>query len=122
MNPTHMSPTPTSIDRGGPSGTRQASSRPESRYAADPPANPPLLDRLETFVLPGSVLIEEAARLMGVSRRTVYYRISEGQLRTIRTPAGSTRVVVPSLDELIYLGLRKNAVARRLMGREGGRA
>ena len=70
---------------------------------------------MATFVLPGSVLIEEAARLMGVSRRTVYYRISEGQLQTVRTAAGSTRVIVPSLHELVYLGLRKNAVARRLM-------
>ncbi|MGE3706387.1 MAG: excisionase family DNA-binding protein [Vicinamibacterales bacterium] len=53
-------------------------------------------------------LIEEAARLMGVSRRTVYYRIREGRLTTIRTRCGSRRVVVSSLDELVRVGWRKN--------------
>ena len=32
-----------------------------------------------------SVSIEQAAQLLGVSRRTVYYRIRDGRLRTIRT-------------------------------------
>ena len=43
-----------------------------------------------------SVLILEAARLLGVSRRTVYYRIRAGRLRTIRTRGGSQRVTRPS--------------------------
>ncbi|MEZ5418293.1 MAG: excisionase family DNA-binding protein [Vicinamibacterales bacterium] len=44
-----------------------------------------------------SVTIERAAEILGVSRRTVYYRISEGVLQTIRTRGGSQRVVVDSL-------------------------
>jgi excisionase family DNA binding protein len=43
------------------------------------------------------VSIERAAEILGVSRRTVYYRISEGVLQTIRTRGGSQRVVVESL-------------------------
>ncbi|HEX7282512.1 MAG TPA: helix-turn-helix domain-containing protein [Vicinamibacterales bacterium] len=47
-----------------------------------------------------SVSIEQAAQLLGVSRRTVYYRIRDGRLRTIRTIGGSQRVLVDSVDEM----------------------
>ena len=47
-----------------------------------------------------SVSIEQAAQLLGVSRRTVYYRIRDGRLRTIRTLGGSQRVLLDSVDEL----------------------
>jgi len=47
-----------------------------------------------------SVSIEQAAQLLGVSRRTVYYRIRDGRLRTIRTLGGSQRVLTDSVDEL----------------------
>jgi excisionase family DNA binding protein len=45
-----------------------------------------------------SVTIERAAQLLRVSRRTVYYRIREGRLQTIRTLGGSQRVVLESLS------------------------
>ncbi len=44
-----------------------------------------------------SVSIDQAAELLNVSRRTVYYRIREGRLETIRTRGGSQRVLVASL-------------------------
>ncbi len=47
-----------------------------------------------------SVSIEQAAQLLSVSRRTVYYRIRDGRLRTIRTRGGSQRVLMDSVDEL----------------------
>lgn len=47
-----------------------------------------------------SVSIEQAATLLGVSRRTVYYRIRDGRLRTIRTIGGSQRVLMDSVEEL----------------------
>ena len=47
-----------------------------------------------------SVSIAEAARLLGVSRRTVYYRIRDVRLRTIRTIGGSQRVLADSLREI----------------------
>jgi excisionase family DNA binding protein len=46
-----------------------------------------------------SVTIDQAAQLLGVSRRTVYYRIREGRLRTIRTLGGSQRVLMESVQE-----------------------
>ena len=48
-----------------------------------------------------SVLIEEAARRLGVSRRTVYYRIRDGLLQTIRTRGGSQRVLMSSIELLV---------------------
>ncbi len=47
-----------------------------------------------------SVSIEQAAQLLNVSRRTVYYRIRDGRLRTIRTLGGSQRVLMDSVDEM----------------------
>ena len=44
-----------------------------------------------------SVSIDQAAELLGVSRRTVYNRIREGRLATIRTLGGSQRVLIESL-------------------------
>lgn len=47
-----------------------------------------------------SVSIEQAAQLLGVSRRTVYYRIRDGRLRTIRTLGGSQRVLMDSVEQM----------------------
>jgi len=47
-----------------------------------------------------SVSIDQAARLLNVSRRTIYNRIRDGRLRTVRTLGGSQRVLVDSLQEL----------------------
>ena len=44
-----------------------------------------------------SVSLEHAAQLLGVSRRTIYNRIREGRLQTIRTIGGSQRVLVASM-------------------------
>ena len=50
-----------------------------------------------------SVTIDQAAQMLGVSRRTVYYRIREGRLRTVRTSGGSQRVLMESLQELRHV-------------------
>ena len=46
-----------------------------------------------------SVTIDQAAALLHVSRRTIYNRIREGKLQTIRTLGGSQRVLIASLDD-----------------------
>jgi excisionase family DNA binding protein len=46
-----------------------------------------------------SVTIDQAAALLHVSRRTIYNRIREGKLLTIRTIGGSQRVLLTSLEE-----------------------
>lgn len=68
-------------------------------YTADQStlSRPPRLGR--------SVSIDQAAELLGVSRRTVYNRIRDGRLATIRTLGGSQRVLVASLARSTGLGL-----------------
>jgi excisionase family DNA binding protein len=46
-----------------------------------------------------SVTIDEAATRLHVSRRTIYNRIRDGTLQTIRTIGGSQRVLVTSLED-----------------------
>lgn len=41
-----------------------------------------------------SFLIDDAAALLGVSRRTIYYWIRRGRLTTVRTRGGSQRVLL----------------------------
>jgi excisionase family DNA binding protein len=52
-----------------------------------------------------SVSLDHAAQLLGVSRRTIYNRIREGRLQTIRTLGGSQRVLLDSVQ-----GVRNHAV------------
>ena len=58
----------------------------------DSPVTEPRLGR--------SVSIDQAAQLLNVSRRTIYNRIRDGRLHTIRTIGGSQRVLVESLQDL----------------------
>jgi excisionase family DNA binding protein len=46
-----------------------------------------------------SVSLDHAAELLGVSRRTIYNRIREGRLLTVRTIGGSQRVLIDSVEE-----------------------
>jgi len=48
-----------------------------------------------------SVSLEHAAEVLGVSRRTIYNRIRDGRLRTIRTLGGSQRVLSESMVTLL---------------------
>lgn len=65
------------------------------------------MDSTESAMQPGSeprigrsVSLDHAAQLLGVSRRTVYNRIREGRLQTIRTLGGSQRVLLDSVQEV----------------------
>ena len=54
-----------------------------------------------------SVLIPDAAELLGVSRRTVYYRIRAGTLKTVRTLGGSQRVLMESIEAALRAERRR---------------
>ncbi len=58
-----------------------------------------------------SLLIDDAAVLLGVSRRTVYYRIRQGRLETVRTMGGSQRVLLGSIEELLLQQRRLPSLA-----------
>lgn len=60
-----------------------------------------------------SLLIDDAAILLGVSRRTVYYRIRYGRLDTIRTRGGSQRVLLDSIERLLHSERSSRARAKR---------
>jgi excisionase family DNA binding protein len=60
-----------------------------------------------------SMLIDQAAELLGVSRRTIYYRIRDGRLRTIRTRCHSRRVLLSSVFELLREMRDMDARARK---------
>ena len=48
-----------------------------------------------------TVFVHEAAQLLGVSRRTIYNRIREGRLRTVRITGGTRRVLLESIEALL---------------------
>jgi excisionase family DNA binding protein len=53
-----------------------------------------------------SVSLDHAAQLLGVSRRTIYNRIREGRLQTVRTLGGSQRVLLDSVNEILAAARR----------------
>ena len=59
-----------------------------------------------------SVSLDHAAQLLGVSRRTIYNRIRENRLQTIRTAGGSQRVLLDSLSDSTggAVGLKREAL------------
>jgi excisionase family DNA binding protein len=63
--------------------------------------HPSETERAEQDLAGRSVFIEQAMRMLGVSKRTVYYRIREGRLRTIRVRGGSQRVLIQSIRDLV---------------------
>jgi excisionase family DNA binding protein len=65
----------------------------EQMYQSEPPLTDPTR-------VGRTVLIERAMQMLGVSKRTVYYWIRQGRLRTIRTRGGSQRVLLESIRDL----------------------
>lgn len=61
-----------------------------------------------------SVTIDEAALLLGVCRRTVYYRIKAGRLATRKGAGGGQRVLVDSLQRLARESHRRPVAAYNL--------
>jgi len=60
-----------------------------------------VVDQAESTIEPRigrSVSLDHAAELLGVSRRTIYNRIRDGRLHTIRTAGGSQRVLLESFQ------------------------
>jgi len=51
-----------------------------------------------------SILIDHAAQMLKVSRRTIYNRIRDGRLETVRTAGGTRRVLLESLEALLARG------------------
>ncbi|MEW5980918.1 MAG: helix-turn-helix domain-containing protein [Acidobacteriota bacterium] len=49
-----------------------------------------------------SLSLERACRVLGISRRTVYYWIKDGRLATVRTRLGSQRVLTESVRSVWY--------------------
>lgn len=61
-----------------------------------------------------SVSLDSAAALLGVSRRTIYNRIRDNRLQTIRTAGGSQRVLIDSLGPSEPVALNRLENARSL--------
>ena len=65
---------------------------------SDPTASEAEFDLRDVPRIGRSVSLDHAAQLLGVSRRTIYNRIREGRLQTIRTIGGSQRVLLDSVQ------------------------
>ena len=60
-------------------------------------ASAPAIGQTDQPQVGRSVSIDQAANILRVSRRTIYNRIRDGRLQTIRTIGGSQRILVDSL-------------------------
>ena len=58
-----------------------------------------------------TVFVDHAAEILGVSRRTVYYWIRDGKLRTVRKPNGSQRVLIVSIETQLQEEVASRALA-----------
>ena len=67
------------------------------------------IERSEPGWVGRSVFIDQAMRMLGVSKRTVYYRIRDGRLRTIRVRGGSQRVLIESIHDLVATDKQRTA-------------
>jgi excisionase family DNA binding protein len=67
------------------------------------------IERAEPGSVGRSVFIDQAMRMLGVSKRTVYYRIRDGRLRTIRVRGGSQRVLIDSIRDLVATDRQRTA-------------
>jgi excisionase family DNA binding protein len=65
---------------------------------ADATTSPTDFAHRDTPRIGRSVSLDHAAALHGVSRRTIYNRIRDGRLQTIRTIGGSQRVLIDSVQ------------------------
>jgi len=59
-----------------------------------------------------TVFVDHAAALLNVSRRTVYYWIRDGKLKTMRTQNGTQRVLIVSIETRLQEE-RSQRIARR---------
>ncbi len=50
--------------------------------------------------LPNTLSIARACGVLGISRRTAYYMIKDGRMKTLRTPLGSQRVLTDCVKSL----------------------
>jgi excisionase family DNA binding protein len=71
--------------------------------------HPSETERSQSDLTCRSVFIDQAMRMLGVSKRTVYYRIRDGRLRTIRVRGGSQRVLIESIRDLVATGKQRGA-------------
>ncbi|HEY2152936.1 MAG TPA: excisionase family DNA-binding protein [Vicinamibacterales bacterium] len=62
-------------------------------------ASPEAVEQESETRIGRSISLDHAAQLLGVSRRTIYNRIREGRLQTIRTLGGSQRVLLNSVQD-----------------------
>jgi excisionase family DNA binding protein len=69
------------------------------------------IERVQRDLAGPSVFIEQAMRMLGVSKRTVYYRIQAGRLRTIRVRGGSQRVLIQSIHDFVATDKHRTATS-----------